>query len=161
MKTTDKEKLNGLTNPFVVNHNIETTEITVVNKMVNIKDIHEGIIVNKPSEIHTALLVDKADYCKLFTRAGYRLHINALSSNAKALVLWLMYEIDYAVDYMEIDSKRYVNETSLNYKLLGMAVKELVDACVISPTSVDKVYWINPFFFFKGDRLKKYPDHLS
>lgn len=158
MKKDDRIKLEGLKNPFMVLSSIETTSITVTNKMVNVNDIKEGIITSLPSQITSTLMLDKEEYCKVFTRAGFRLHVTAMSPNAKSLYMWLMYELDYSVDFIEINKKRYVNESKLNYKQYQLAIKELIDFCVISPTSVNDVYWTNSLFFFKGDRLKKYPE---
>ena len=137
---------------------IETTSVTVTNKMVNVNDIREGIITSLPSQITSTLMLDKEEYCKVFTRSGFRLHVTAMSPNAKSLYMWLMYELDYSVDFIEINKKRYVSESKLNYKQYQLAIKELIDFCVISPTSVNDVYWTNSLFFFKGDRLKKYPE---
>ena len=160
MKTSDKTKLDSLQNPFLSSILFTTREITVNNQMVNVNDINEGVIVTKPSTLKSSYLLDDEPYTKVFTRAGMRLHIMALSPNAKSVFLWITYEIDPNTDYLEINRKRYVSETSSNYAMLSDGLKELIDASIIVATTVNNVYWINPLLMFKGDRLKKYPQNI-
>ena len=120
-----------------------------------------GVIVNKPSTLSSTVLLEDTPFTKVFTKAGLRLHINALTPNAKSVYLWIMYELDPNVDYLEINKKRYVQECNSNYKLLSDGLKELIDAAIIIATTVNDTYWINPLLLFKGDRLKKYPEHIT
>jgi hypothetical protein len=41
------------------------------------------------------------------------------------------------------------------------AIKELIKYGFVNSTTVQDVYWINPEFFFKGDRLKKYSSNVK
>jgi len=69
-----------------------------------------GIALGKPSTISSTYLLDDIPFTKVFTKAGLRLHVNTLTPNAKSVYLWIMYELDPNVDYLEINKKRYVQE---------------------------------------------------
>lgn len=161
MKSADRLKLSGLSNPFIINHSFDVRMIKVKDDMVRVKDISEGVILGPKTEVNRILVTDPAKYSKVFTQAGFRLHISAIPMQGKALFLWLLYEIEYGVDFVEISKKRFVDECKSNYKLLSEGVKQLIDAGLIAPTSVDGVYWLNSMLFFKGDRIAKYPNNLK
>ena len=161
MKIQDRIKLQGLQNPFMASILIPCREYKIVNKMVNVGDISEGIILGDVSEIKQTVKVDAEEFSKVFTKPGFRLHISALNPQGRLLFLWLLYEIDHAEDFFELNKKRFIAECTSNYKHLSMGITALIDASVITSTSVDNVYWINPLFFFKGDRVKKYPNDLQ
>jgi|LakMenE01Jun11ns_1017448.scaffolds.fasta_scaffold9382484_1 hypothetical protein len=161
MKIQDRIKLQGLQNPFMTNTTIQCKTYKVINKMGNLADITEGIFVGDVSEIKQSVIVDSEEHSKIFTKAGYRLHVSALSPQGRLLFLWLLYEIDYAEDFLELNKRRFIAECTSNYKHLSAGIKSLMDASIIIPTTVENVYWINPIFFFKGDRVKKYPNNIT
>lgn len=161
MKTSDREKLDTLQNPFLTSITFTAREVTITNQMVNVNDIDEGIITRLPSTLKSSLIIDDSRYTKVFVKQALRLHINNLSSNAKSVFLFVTYEVDPGCDYFEINKKRYIAECNSNYKLLSNGIKELIDASVIVATSVSDVYWINPLLIFSGDRLKKYPKNVT
>jgi hypothetical protein len=41
------------------------------------------------------------------------------------------------------------------------ALEELVRYALLAQTVIQGVYWFNPDFFFRGDRLKKYPKNIK
>jgi len=98
----------------------------------------------------------------VYTRSDLRLVVSGLSGLGKGLFLWLMYEVGYGCDYIEINKVRYMRENGLKSdwsyrKGLG----ELVRMMIICPTVVRGVYWINPRYFFAGSRVKKYSGRVS
>ncbi len=105
--------------------------------------------------------VEKVPYTKLFCSSERRLLINALSPRSKELYLWLMFEITSGDDYIWINKQRYMSENSISaVNTYKEAVRELVRYAFLSPTIKTGVYWINPNFFFKGDRISKYPKNI-
>lgn len=163
MKISDREILERAVNPFTTQDFVKVREVTVTNRMINVGDISDGVITNKPSELKSKLLLEDESFCKVYTRMGYRLHILELSDNAKSLFLWIIYEMNANCDYIEITGrqrKRYIAEAKKSNIAINMAIKELINASVISATTINGVYWINPLFIFTGNRISKYPDKL-
>ena len=91
MKNKDREKLQGLQNPFMASTVIQCRSYKSVNKMVSVADVSDGVILGDVSEIKSRMLVDADDYTKVFTKPGYRLHVSALNNQGKALFLWLLF----------------------------------------------------------------------
>lgn len=102
--------------------------------------------------------LEKATITKFYNTAESRLLINKLPLRSKELLLWVMHEIEYGKDWIQINKERYMLECCITaidtYK---NAVKELVKYKLLNITVVKDVYWINPSLYFKGDRVEKYP----
>lgn len=106
--------------------------------------------------------VEATPITKVFVTPERRKIVNFLSPKAKSFFLWLMYELDAGKDYTWINKDRYMKEleiTSVN--TIKDAIKELHRYALISPTVIKDVYWINPDFFFRGDRIRKYPKNVK
>ena len=158
MKKEDREKLLNLVNPFTLQDFIPVRETSIVNKMISVDDIQDGIVINRPSELKSYKLFDQDNYCKVFNRSAFRLHIGTLSNGARGILFMLIYKIEYQVDFIEIIIDKLYQETGVRKDLIKKYLIEITEARFIVPTTVRNVYWINPLFFFSGDRLKRYPD---
>jgi hypothetical protein len=109
------------------------------------------------SEIYS---VEVEKFTKVFNRSAYRVHIMSLPSRARDLCFWLIYEAEAGKDYVWINKNRYMEECDISLNTFKAAVSDLIKAIVIVPTAVPQVYWINPLFFFNGNRLEKFKDKL-
>lgn len=104
--------------------------------------------------------VENVPYTKVYVTSSRRIIISGLSPSAKELYLWIFFEIEHGKDALWINKDRFMleNHTSLNtYK---KALDELIRYALLAFTVVKDVYWINPDFFFKGNRIEKYPDNI-
>lgn len=101
--------------------------------------------------------VEYDSYCKVYSNAERRLIVNGLSLRSKELLLWLFFEIEYGRDYVWINKKRCMKELNIkSVNTFKQGLNGLIRYGFITPTLINDYYWINPDFFFKGDRIKKY-----
>lgn len=97
----------------------------------------------------------------VYTHRSLRESISALSGLAKGLFLWLLYEVEYGRDYIDLKKDRYMFENGLKSEWsYRKGRNELIRYKIICPTVVRGVYWINPAYFFAGSRSKKYPSRV-
>ena len=138
-------------NPCVTNLQIIVSKIEFKGQYKRVDDILLPVVKE----------VEKTPYSKLYCTSGRRLIINQLSPRTKELLLWLMFEIESSEDFIWINKQRYMQENNISsINTYKEAVKELVRYAFLSPTIITDVYWINPSYFFKGDRIKKYPNNI-
>ena len=139
-------------NPFLQSLTIPVMELSFKDTYVKDEDVW----------LQASKIVDTTHSCRLFTSSELRKFTNNLSLRSKELLLWIMYDINYSEDFLWLNKKRYMEEvgiTAINtYKA---AVKELVRYGYLGLTVVPDVFWINPLFFFKGDRVKAFPKNLE
>ena len=107
------------------------------------------------------LEVEAIPYSKIYITADRRLIISKLSSAGKELYLWILYEIESSKDYLWINKNRYMLENTTSLNTFKKALDELIRYALLAYTVVKEVYWINPDFFFKGDRVSKYPKNVK
>jgi hypothetical protein len=72
-----------------------------------------------------------------------------------------MFEIDAGEDYLWINRERCLTENDISLNTYKKAIDELIKNGLITYTTVKDIYWINPNFFFHGDRVRKYKDNVK
>lgn len=115
----------------------------------------DGMLINALAE------VEATPFTKLFVTAERRKLVAALNSSAKELYLWLLYEVNVSEDALWINKERFMEENNTSLNTYKKAVEELIRYAFIAYTVIKDVYWINPDFFFRGDRIKKYPKNIQ
>lgn len=158
MNKIEKQQLESAYNPFKADLQIPARNLSIQRKVVETKDIQDGIIVRQPDTLTTSVIVEDMPYTRVYNPAGYRLHINSLSPNAKSVYLWFVYELESNYEWLYLNKRRYKLECGGTWNDLQSGLIELSHAGIINPSIVKDVYWINPRFFFNGNRLNKYPD---
>lgn len=130
----------------------------VVNKMIDDKSFkREGELL-----VHSNYELEKEDITKVYTNPLYRKLISTLSSRAKSLFLWILYELDSGKDYLWINKHRYMEENGLSsINTYKESIADLTVPNIICPTIYPDVYWINPRYFFSGNRMNKYKEHIE
>lgn len=119
------------------------------------KDKDDDIFVNVEVTVEATL------YTKMYITSELRKLVSALSPSAKELYLWIMYEVEVGEEALWINRDRFMEENSTSLNTYKKAVEELHRYAFIASTTIKDVYWINPNFFFKGDRVKKYPKQVK
>jgi len=104
------------------------------------------------------------DYSKLISSAANRKLILSLKPSAQSLFLWILYELDYKSDTIEVSLAR-VNKTKFKIVAASLrdAIEELEHHCIIKRIGNKRTsdYWrffINPQVIFKGDAKQFYKD---
>lgn len=98
------------------------------------------------------------DYTKLYAEPAFRLRTNKLSLRAKEMFLWIMYTIKAGQETIWINRERYMKEMGISSNTTVLTtIKDLIKLNYLAKTAEGKdMYFINPKYFFQGDRLKKY-----
>lgn len=153
----DKIKLG--TNPFIVNQVIKARSFNREEHLL----VKQSEGINLPfGEVKTAMLVEEQKYTKVYHDVDFRDILLLLDEYPLKLVLFIMYQINVNEDYVWINSRLFQDKTKLRDKRDYItALETLIRYGVLSPTIYKDVYWINPLIFFAGNRLHKYPNHLS
>jgi hypothetical protein len=96
---------------------------------------------------------------RVYVSADRRKSLNSLSPNSSKLLGWCIQEFDVKADWFWLNKQRYMDETGVAYNTYKKSVKELQDMRLILKTSYTDVFWINPHYFFRGNRVDFYGDH--
>lgn len=147
----DTEKM--FYNPFVSNLIIEATQLVDYNKFIADED---GVMLPATS------LIEKKEYTKIFYSAGAKDMVYNLSAGAKSLYLFILYNLETNVQYIQINVERYMKKNSIkSINTYKEAVKELCRYLFLIQSSDYKdVYWTNPELFFNGNRIKTFSNKV-
>ena len=138
-------------NPFegnlVIRVNKKSNEVT--NKFGN------------PDKIES--LYESVKFTKVFDQAGVKELLTILSAKAKEMYLHIIYSLEPSCDIIWIHKDRYMKSYGIkSINTFKEAVKGLSENGFIYPhVSIKDSYWINPHYFFKGNRFNKYPTKLN
>lgn len=141
-------------NPFVANLQIPINNL----RSKSFKEITED---GESIKLYDTISLEKTKFAKMYCSAERRIIIMNCSPRAKELILWVMFEINSNEDYIWINKERYMKEASIvSVNTYKDALLELIRYGVLALSGIPSVYWINPDIFFKGDRVKKYPQKV-
>ena len=143
-------KLLGI-NPFSISLEIKVKELELLNAYKKVDD----------DWLPIANEVEDTAFTKMFISAERRIIVSNLTPSAKELYLWIMFEIDAGKDALWINKERFMLENHTSINTFKKALEDLIRYAIISQTVVQGVYWFNPDFFFRGDRIKKYSKNLK
>jgi len=115
----------------------------------------EDVLINDEMDL------EDTPFSKLYASVVCKDKLYSMSSRAKELYLWFVYEIASGEDNMWLNRNRFMKENNVSLNTLKGAVMDLISMGIISYTIVKDVYFINPQYFFRGSRVAKYPDNLD
>ena len=101
-------------------------------------------------------------YCKVYADSSRRLDMVALSPRSKDLLMWVMYEAKKNKDWLWVNKKRYMEESKVgSINTYKAALNELIKCGFITKTVIMDTFWLNPHYFFNGNRITKFPDNVK
>jgi hypothetical protein len=143
-------------NPFTENFSFPVFEKKSTQQLF---EGHEGEMMTQTEyEVKKSMLIEVQRYAKVFDNKISRERLEKTSDRARTLWLYIVYGIRSGEDFIIVNQKNLLERWGLAYHSYRRAVSDLVDAGVIQYTNYSNVYWINPAVFFKGSRIRKYPD---
>lgn len=101
-------------------------------------------------------------FTKVFDVPSDRQNIIDLPIRCKELYLFLIHILTPAQDYLWIDKKAYMGHMGIkSLNTYKEAVNGLCESGYIAKhTRLANTFWINPYYFYKGSRLNKYPNRV-
>lgn len=145
-----KQKLSKQVNPFTVNLPIPVVELEFKNQYKR-----EGEFL-----ISVTKEVEYTPYHKVYRSKELRERVISLKSTTLKLYTWIQYSTRNGEDFIYIDKERACNELQIRDRTFRAIIKELQATGFISPTTEREIYWLNPYYFFVGDRVSKYPRNI-
>lgn len=106
--------------------------------------------------------IERTGYAKVFADSERRLEMIKLGPRAKDLLLWLIYEVEPNCDYIWINKWRYMEESRITtYNTYNNALNELIEVGYLARCARPaNTFFINPHYFFNGNRAKNFPDNV-
>ncbi len=144
----DIEKIG--TNPFLNTLVIPVTKIISSNDLI---ENAEGVVTNK------TLYMEKQQKVELYYHECAGDNIAKLSDKAQRLLLHVLYTLDRNKDYYWLNKQHYMNRNEIkSATTVSNAINELIRYQYLLKTACIGWFWVNPYRFFPGSRLAKYPE---
>lgn len=150
LKGIDESKL--VYNPFS-----ETLEV----KVSQIEDKSKTLVIPDGEKVPMHYYVEKDKSTRIYLSAANRETVMGLSTGAMRMYVFILHDIKPASDWITVLPEWYKENGGKSLNVYKQAIAELVEAKYITPTLYKWTYWINPRFFYPGNRINKYPDNLK
>lgn len=136
-------------NPFLVNTPVEVLELT--EEFTHTIHKESSGYITKSTSINSRL-IDKDGSVKVYKTANVRALVLSLSYPGLRLFNYILLYSQNKRDTISLNNttvKRVLDISTATYQ---RALKELIEKCFINKKGKNE-YWINPHFFFSGDRI--------
>lgn len=147
-------------NPFVRELIILANEVVEEKHLFEARSYTDNVFVTAGEKRKLNFILEKQAYTKIYVSASFRKQVAGLKNCTKSLFLWLSYEIKPSKDYIVLNVDRYKKESDVTHNTMMVGIIELINNSIIGKTKFDNVYWINPAYFFSGNRMRKYPSSV-
>jgi len=131
-------------NPFLTKYPIHSKKVKTTTELLS-NSTDDSSITN--IELNTIKLSDTGSYVKVFTSLIDKLQ--ELSTQGLLILIYTIGHIGYEKDIIEIPNE--VVNSIASYK---RGIAELQEHDIIAPAKGVRKYYINPYYLFKGNRIK-------
>ena len=144
-------------NPFVKDLYISVSVLKDNNNYI--KHPEENDALYTPKEYYFERQINS----KVFRSKHTKQIVLNLNPPAKDLLWWIMFELQAKTDYIHINKTDTSKELKVSTKTIERALKTLCskEIKILCKSKEIDVYFLNPIFFFSGDRKKKYPQRCK
>lgn len=100
---------------------------------------------------------DQTPSTKVFDTSMLRKTTMGLSGTSLKIYLWFIFKATSEHDYIKLNRLAFMKEAGITSKTtVNTGLDALIRYEIIAKSNLKDVYWFNPLYFFRGDRLKKY-----
>lgn len=124
-----------------------------------VNDSKTGEEIMDNLQLSTRVYKDNATFNKVYDEKEY--HIKSLSLTARAFIWHIVFNTDY-------DNRVYLNYMK-DYEKMGYssmhrplaAIKELLERGILAKTTEQYVFWVNPEYFTRSNRLHLFKKYIQ
>ena len=143
-------------NPFLVNYKLPLVKVIKQISFTNEENIgYVGEYIKKTetksyfieAQKHTSVYESPDINNKLFTK---------MKPNGRDLYLYIQNNIAYNSDTIHLSLEKVNQILSMSRPTLVSAIQQLLTENIICKAEKQGMYWINPYYLFKGNRVAYY-----
>jgi len=155
------EDVEGLgDNPLLDGFYVIVNDVVETRMMYDVGDVKDGVLMNVGESRVFSFMLERASYSKVFKNAVNRRVLMSMRGSSVKMYLWLIYCVKSGLDYVMVNVELLKKDCGFNHNTYRSSVKQLGELGVVAETKYANVFWINPSYFFCGNRLKKYADKV-
>jgi hypothetical protein len=94
---------------------------------------------------------------KFYLNKSRRSVYSTMSPSSNKLLVWVLQELVENKDFFWLNKDRFKEEAGMAHNTYKKSIDELQLYGLLAATIYPDVFWINPHYFFFGNRVNKYP----
>ncbi len=134
----------------------------VVDLVIDVNKFKKKVKNEFGQDVFDSIEFEATPYCKLFEAKESKKDMLRLGIRSKEMLLYFLYSVNSAKDYLWVGKREYMISHGIkSVNTFKVALNELIhQGYICKINGFTDVYWINPMYFFKGNRLTKYPNNI-
>jgi hypothetical protein len=105
-------------------------------------------------------LFDSGHYTEVYHESLLSMML-LLNGSSPTLVVYIITKLGYGSEKIELNPDKVCDLCKFSYATYKRALEQLKDLSIIVKSNRRNTYWINPNLFFRGSRMKAFPDNLK
>ena len=152
-------------NPFVSEQKIKVIAKNKNKKIMNIEQLLTGDrIIENPElgNLSVYYLIDASNKVSIYMTPELRIIYMRLSETSHKLLRYIEGILRSGEDKIKLNVPKFMEESLIKSRsTVYKGIEELCRYNFITPYHKQTYYWINPFRFFNGSRIDKYPNNIE
>jgi hypothetical protein len=151
-------------NPFIIEQSIRVlARKKDIDIMVMPKMLEDRIIENpETGRLGSKFVVDVGNRVNIYMTPELRVIYMRLSEISHKILRYFEGIVQPGDDLIKLNMNKFMDEALIKSRTtVYKGIEELCRYGFITPHHKNTYYWINPFRFFNGSRIKKYPNNLK
>lgn len=147
---------NNIKNPFLKNFKLGVIQIVDTYFETKTSNIFADGFVGKFKEVTEKYYIEQQKHTKLYdTPFDLNVFYGELKPSGRDLFNYIAYKIKDDNDDIEINVAKVSKIIRLTPITIYSAIQQLIDIGVICKKA-KSLYWVNPYYMFRGDRIAFY-----
>jgi hypothetical protein len=122
--------------------------------------IHISEMLPKSTTAHHLVEVENAKPVSVYMDNDLLKVMAGLSASGKDMLLYIMRYLGSNRDTIELKEDIYIERMNVSDRTFRRAKEELTNLIIVKKKSRKDVYYINPQYLFRGNRINAYPESI-
>lgn len=145
-------------NPFLFSNTLNLIQVEETYYEADTRNISDGIVM-QATKITKSFHIEEQEKTSVYY-ITYKNNVifKELTSTGRDMLLYIIYNIQFDEDTIDLNIIKICKEMNISKSTYYRGIDELRDISLLTKRE-KQIYWINPHFIFKGDRIKFYSKH--
>lgn len=149
--------MENIKNPFLFSSSLNLIKMEETYYEADTRNIHDGVVMEAKKVTKTFHIEEQEKTSVYYITYRNNVLFKELTSIGRDVLMYIYHNIKTNEDTIDLPSKKLCNDMGISIATYYRGIRELIDIAVITKKE-KQIYWINPHYVFKGDRIKFYAD---
>lgn len=149
--------MENIKNPFLFSSSLNLIKVEETYYEADTRNIHDGVVMEAKKVTKTYHIEEQEKTSVYYITYRNNVLFKELTSIGRDILMYIIYNIKFNEDVIDLDINTVCKGINTGKTSYYRGINELKDISLLVKKE-KQIYWINPHYIFKGDRIKFYAD---